>query len=230
MAMTNQRDTQKVAELLKTSARAAFRGAYQQVRVDPERYLRTARRKYDLPIREWSDVHELDERVIAPAARHIVGSSARNAALEGMGFGLTGLMGTVPDMGILAAITVRMLQKLSLVHGFEFATERDETYLLLAAASAAGLDLGREFLEKQAIEKLVPKIIDQVAMKASAEVAEKWVGRIVPVVSAGVAGTLNYYFVRAWGRRAHKHFVERHRGVQSGRAVDPRFLPSASPA
>jgi hypothetical protein len=232
MAVRNQKDTQKVAEVVKASARAAFRGAYHQVRVDPEKYLRTARRKYALPISKWSDARGMDERAIAPAARHIVRSSARNAALEGMGFGLTGLMGTVPDMGILAAITVRMLQKLSLVHGFEFATERDEAYLLLAAASAAGLDFGREFLEKQAIEKLLPKIIDQVAVKAGAEVAEKWAGRVVPVVSAGVAGTLNYYFVRAWGGRAHKHFVERHRGLRTAGAgaLETRFLPSVSPA
>ena len=61
-----------------------------------------------------------------------------------------------------------------------------------AAASAAGLDCGREFLEKQAAEKLVPKLIDQVACKMGSEFAEKWVGLLVPMVSAGIAGTLNY--------------------------------------
>jgi hypothetical protein len=219
-----------VVDVLRASAKVAFRRAYSQVRVDPHRYLRQARRRYRLPIQTWSDVHGLDERLIVPAAQHIVRSSARTAALEGMGLGFTGLIGTLPDMGILAAITVRMLQKLSLVHGFEFATARDEANLLLAVASAAGLDFGREFLEKQAMERVVPRIVDQVALKAGAEVAEKWVGRIVPIVSAGVAATLNYYFVRAWGRRAQAHFLDRHRGTRPQVPVNPRLLEPATPA
>jgi hypothetical protein len=230
IAMANQKDTGAVADLLRTSAKLAFRRAYRQVRVDPERYLRKARGQYGLPIQAWSEVRGLDERVIVRAAKHIVSSSARTAGLEGMGFGFAGLIGSVPDMGILAAITVRMLQKLSLMHGFEFATDREAANLLLAVASAAGLDFGREFLEKQAMERLVPRIIDQVALKAGAEVAEKWVGRIVPVVGAGVSGALNYYFVRAWGRRAQRHFLDRHRGLRPPVRVEPRLLERATPA
>jgi hypothetical protein len=211
--MPKRTNIEMAGHLLHESARAGLRRAYDQVRVDPDKFLATARRKYDLPIRRWSDVHRLDERVIAPAAAHIIKSSARTAALEGVGLGFSGILGSVPDMGILAAITVRMLQKLSLVHGFEYSTDEETAGLWIAAASAAGLDYGREFLEKQAIEKVVPKIIDQVALKMGAEFAEKWVGRIIPVLSAGVAGTLNYYFVRSWGRRAGQHFVKRRRIV-----------------
>jgi hypothetical protein len=217
-----------IAELLHDSALAGLRRAYQQVRVDPDKFLARAQRKYRLPIARWSDARFLDHRLIAPAAEHIVKSSARTAALEGAGLGFSGILGTVPDMGILAAITVRMLQKLSLVHGFEYSTGQETAGLWLAAGSAAGLDFGREFLEKQASEKLVPKVIDAVAVKMGAEFAEKWVGRIVPVVSAGVAGTLNYYFVRSWGRRAHRHFIQKH---NLGPLAEPRVplrLPPAS--
>jgi len=87
--------------------------------------------------------------------------------------------------------------------------------LWLAAASAAGLDLGREFIEKQAMEKIVPRIIDRIAVRVGAEVAEKWSGRLIPLLSSGIGGTLNYYFVRSWGRRAQKHFLDRHREVRS---------------
>src|SRR6185437_2562469 len=66
------------------------------------------------------------------------------------------------------------------------------------AASAAGLDLGKDFIEKQAIERLVPRIMDRVAVKMSAEIAEKWTARLIPLLSAGAGGALNYYFVRAW--------------------------------
>jgi len=217
---------EQVTQMLQESARGAFRRAYEQVRVDPEKYLDRARRKYGLPIQKWQDVHALDHSVIAPAAQHIVMSSSRTAALEGAGLGLSGILGTVPDMGILAAITVRMLQKLSLIHGFEYSTGEELAGFWVAAATAAGVDCGREFLEKQAAEKLVPKLIDQVAAKAGTEFAEKWVGRLVPMLSAGIAGTLNYYFVRAWGRRAHRHFAKRHHDYAEFGPNAPLLVPS----
>jgi hypothetical protein len=229
--MAKTSNLELIGQLLHESARAGFRRAYEQVRVDPDKYLVRARRKYGLPIQHWSDVRFLDEATIRPASEHIIKSSSRTAALEGAGLGFSGILGTVPDMGILAAITVRMLQRLSLVHGFEYSTGEELAGLWIAAASAAGLDFGREFLEKQAAEKLVPKIIDQVACKMGAEFAEKWVGRLVPMVSAGVAGTLNYYFVRSWGRRARTHFIERHRGLP--RRIEtfrPLMIPSNTPA
>jgi hypothetical protein len=117
-------------------------------------------------------------------------------------------------MGILAAITFRMLQKLSLIYGFEYSTPDEIAGLWLAAASAAGLDFTRELVEKQALEHLVPRIVDAMALKVGAEVAEKWAGRVLPLLSAGAAATLNYYFVRSWGIRAQRHFVERHRAVR----------------
>jgi len=228
--MNEHDDPNSFATLIHTSAQMAFRRAYKQVRVNPDRYLQQARRRYALPIQKWSDVHYLNESLIVGASHHIVASSARAAALEGIGLGFSGIVGTLPDLGILATITIRMLQKLSLVHGFEFSTNEEIAGLLLAAASAAGLDFGREFLEKQAVENLVPRIVDQIALRAGTEFAEKWVGRLVPIVSAGVAGTLNYYFVRAWGRRAQRHFLERHRGAQPSSLVEGRLLDSAAPA
>ncbi|MGH9708086.1 MAG: hypothetical protein ACRD5R_15125, partial [Candidatus Acidiferrales bacterium] len=58
--------------------------------------------------------------------------------------------------------------------------------------------------------------------------AEKWSARLVPVLSAGAAGALNYYFVRAWGRRAQKHFLERHREASSRKFVLPESSPQPS--
>ena len=211
---------EQIGQLLHQSARTGLRRAFEQVQVDPDKYLEKARTKYGLPIQKWRDIHALDHTVVAPAAQHIVMSSSRTAALEGAGLGLSGLLGAVPDMGILAAITVRMLQKLSLVHGFEFSTGEEMAGLWLAAASAAGLDCGREFLGKQASEKLIPQLMDKVACKMGSEFAEKWAGLLVPMISAGIAGTINYYFVRSWGRRAHRHFAERHRSFA-------RFGPNA---
>lgn len=205
-----------------------FRRAYPRVQVDAEKFLHHARRAYNLPIESWRDIHGLDEEMVLPAAEKIIWSSARMAALEGMGLGFGGLATILPDMGILAAITVRMLQKLSLIYGFEYSTHEEVGALWLAAASAAGLDFTREFVEKRTLEHLVPRIIDAMAAKVGAEVAEKWAGRVVPLLSAGAAATLNYYFVKSWGARAQRHFLEKHRAVRGQLFAGRAFLPAAA--
>jgi hypothetical protein len=216
------------ARLLQSSLRAGFRRAYFHVKVNPDVYFKHLRRVHRLPVNSWRDMLHLDEHTLAPLAAQVISASTKTAALEGMGMGLGGLITLLPDMGILSAITVRMLQKLSLIYGFEYASEQEETDLWLAAASAAGLDLGRDFIEKQAIERIVPRIIDKIAVKVGTEVAEKWSARVIPILSAGAGGTLNYYFVRSWGRRAHKHFLERHRNARTLPASSHRLLPAAS--
>ncbi|HEX4075433.1 MAG TPA: EcsC family protein [Candidatus Acidoferrales bacterium] len=211
--MAKRQEKAWLTQVLSRSAQAGFRRAYRQVRVDEVKYLRHIQRAHRLPIRAWEEMFYLGPQIIDPIATRTISGASKVAALEGMGLGLGGFLSAVPDMGILAAITMRMLQKLSLLYGFEYATDDENVSLWIAAASAAGVDLGRDFLEKQAMERVVPRIVDQVAVKVGAEVAEKWAGRIVPVVGAGVAGAINYYFVRSWGRRAQKHFLQRHRAV-----------------
>jgi uncharacterized protein (DUF697 family) len=197
--------------------------------VNPENYLKHLQRVHRLPVERWKDMQHLDERVLHPLATRVISASTKTAALEGMGMGLGGMLTLLPDMGILSAITVRMLQKLSLIYGFEYTSEKEETDLWLAAASAAGLDLGRDFIEKQAIERIVPRIIDRIAVKVGTEVAEKWSARVIPVLSAGAGGTLNYYFVRSWGRRAQKHFLERHRDARTLAPAPLAALPNGTP-
>src|SRR6202041_2497009 len=233
--MAKQRDTSSLASIFSSAANAGFRRAYQQVQVDERKYFRHIQRAHRLPVETWHDMFLLGPQVIDPIAASPIRSASRMAALEGAGLGLGGFLTVVPDMGILSAITLRMLQKLSLLYGFEYTTEEETVSLWIAAASAAGLDLGRDFLEKQAVERLVPRIIDRMAVKVGAEVAEKWAGRIIPVLSAGTAGALNYYFVRGWGRRAQRHFLARHLSVLA-QAARPQtralsstpLLPSAS--
>lgn len=233
--MNGQRDKGVLAQIFGRAVQAGFQRAYDQVRIDEQRYLRQVKRAHRLPIDSWSDMFLLGPEVIDPIAQCAIRAASKMAALEGMGLGLGGFLTVVPDMGILAAITLRMLQKLSLLHGFEYRTEEENLSLWIAAASAAGVDMGRNFLERQAVEKLVPRIIDRMAVRVGAEVAEKWAGRIVPVVSAGVAGVINYHFVRAWGHRAQKHFLARHVAVINRhgfpRVANPsqvRLLPSSS--
>jgi uncharacterized protein (DUF697 family) len=151
------------------------------------------------------DVGELDV-----VADEIIRSGMKVAAVEGAGFGLGGLITIVPDLGILSAITMRTIQKLSLVYGFQFNTDGEIAELWIAAASAAGVDVGRELLEKEVVNKFVPKVIQRIAAAASGEIVEKWAGRVIPLLSSAIGAALNYWFVRAWGARAKAHFRQRY--------------------
>src|SRR5579864_9176744 len=178
--MTHRQRRSLVSRALSRSASMAFQQAYRQVRVDPEKYLQQVRRKHRLPVESWKEMFYLGPEVITPIADRTIASSSKSAALEGVGLGVGGFMTVIPDMGILATITLRMLQRLSLLHGFDYTSEEENTQFMWAAASAAGVDLGRDFLEKQAIERLGPKLVDMIAAKVGVEIAEKWAGRIIP--------------------------------------------------
>src|SRR3984893_17460858 len=149
--MANQMRNLVSSPLLRKALRAGLNRAYRGVQVDPQRYLAHLRRAHGLPVQSYDDMFLLGPEALNPHAHTIIRASARAGALEGLGFGLGGIMTLVPDMGVLATITIRLLQKLSLLYGFNYRTEDEELELWMAAASAAGLDLGRGFLENAAM-------------------------------------------------------------------------------
>jgi len=184
--------------------------AYSTVRVDPDKFLLQLRAAYRMPISGYHGVYSLEIGEIDVVADSVIRGGMKIAAVEGAGFGLGGLITIVPDLGILSAITMRTIQKLSLIYGFQFNTDDEIAELWVAAASAAGVDISRELLEKEVINKFVPRVIQRIAAKASAEAVEKWAGRVIPLASSAIGAGLNYWFVRAWGQRAKAHFRERH--------------------
>src|ERR1700730_10340551 len=184
--------------------------AYSTVQVDHEKFLLQVRAAYRLPISSYQGVYSLDVSELDAVADSIVRSAMKIAALEGAGFGLGGMLTILPDLGILSAITMRTIQKLSLGYGFEFNTDGEIAELWIAAASAAGVDISRELLEKEVVNKFVPRVIQRIAARASADVVEKWAGRLIPLVSSALGAGLNYWFVRAWVERAKSHFRSRH--------------------
>ena len=209
--------------------------AYSTVRVDPEKFLVQLRTAYRLPISGYHGTYSLEMGELDGVADDIVRSGMKLAAVEGAGFGMGGLITIVPDLGILSAITMRTIQKLSLVYGFQFNTDNEIAELWIAAASAAGVDISRELMEKEIVNKFVPRVIQRIAASASAEVVEKWAGRMIPLVSSAIGAGLNYWFVRAWGERAKNHFRQKHLQVrqQSDQAMlipkPTLILPPSNP-
>jgi len=202
--------------------------AYSTVQVDHDKFLLQVRAAYRLPISSYQGVYSLDVSELDAVADSIVRSGMKIAAVEGAGFGLGGMLTIVPDLGILSAITMRTIQKLSLVYGFEFNTDDEIAELWIAAASAAGVDISRELLEKEVVNKFVPRVIQRIAARASAEVVEKWAGRVIPLASSAIGAGLNYWFVRAWGERAKAHFRQRHLEIRNRINRQREALPGST--
>jgi len=195
------------------------------VKVDPEKFLLQLRAAYGLPISSFQGLYSVDLRLLDDVAARIIEGGMKVAAIEGAGLGLGGILTLVPDLSILGAITLRTIQKLSLVYGFEYNTEDEMAELWIAVATAAGVDISRELLEKEVVSRFVPRVIERIAARASAEAVEKWSGRLIPLTSSVIGAGLNYYFVRAWGERARKHFRERHLAMR-GRFKESQELLS----
>jgi hypothetical protein len=202
-----------------------FSRAYETVKVDPGHFLLQLRAAYGLPITDFRGVYSVDIGVLDEVAGSIVRSGMKLAAAEGAGLGIGGILTIVPDLSILAGITLRTIQKLSLLYGFEYNTDEETAELWVAAASAAGVDVSRELLEKEVVNRFVPRVIRRIAVQASGEFVEKWSGRLIPVASSLIGAVLNYYFVRAWGRRVRAHFRQRHMAVRRQHQILDSSLP-----
>jgi hypothetical protein len=222
---------------LRQRVEGAIRGGltrtYDTIKIDPERFLMQLRVAHGLPIASYRGVYTLPVERLDDVAEAVIRAGMKLAAAEGAGFGLGGILTIVPDLGILSAITMRTIQKLSLIYGFELNTDDEIAELWIAAATAAGVDISRELLEKELVNRFVPKVIQRIAVQAGADVVEKWAGRLIPVVSSAIGCALNYYFVRTWGRRALAHFRAKHleartRWAAESGGMGTKILPPSS--
>jgi hypothetical protein len=207
--------------------RGGLTRSYDKIKVDPGRFLFQLRAAHGLPLATFQGVYTLPVERLDEAAESVIRGGMKLAATEGAGFGFGGMFTIIPDLGFLSVITMRTVQKLSLIYGFELNTDNEIAELWIAAASAAGVDISRELLEKEVVNKFVPRVIQRIAVKAGTEVVEKWAGRLIPLVSSAIGCGLNYYFVKAWGDRARAHFRAKHLEMRGRIAEEQGQLPSS---
>src|SRR5690242_8845891 len=117
---------------VENAVRSAFMKAYQTIKVNPEHYLDHLRMAYNLPALTYEGVYSVNPELLDRIAEDTIRAHMRIAAAEGAGLGMGGLLTMLPDLGILAGITMRMIQKLSLVYGFAYTTEQEEAELWIA--------------------------------------------------------------------------------------------------
>lgn len=195
---------------VETALRNGFSRAYETVKVDSDDYLFQLRVAHELPVQTYDGMFSVPIEQLDAIAADTIRAGMKLAAAQGAGFGIGGLLTVVPDLSLLAVITMRTVQKLSLIYGFPYNTDDETAELWVAAASAAGVDISRELLERGVVNRFVPRVIQRIAARTSVDVAEKWSARIIPLASSALGAGLNYYFVRTWGNRAAAHFREKH--------------------
>jgi uncharacterized protein (DUF697 family) len=208
--------------------RLGVKRGMRSVEVSPEDFRKQLANKHGLWVPNFARMQDVPLEQLDEIARKLIRDAERLALAEGAGFGLGGMMTLVPDAGLLTAITLRLIQRLCLLYGFESRGPDDRMELWLAAAAATGVDYGKDLAEKQMFEKLGPRIAERLAARLGSEVAEKWVGRLIPLASSAIGGALNFSFVRTWGRRVQRNLRERHLSMRPGSA-GPRSYVAPRP-
>ncbi len=202
--------------------RFGLRGGMRSIEINPEDFRRYLAQKHGIHVTDFRQLRRLPVEKLDAVAANLIRDSQRLAMLEGAGFGFGGMITLVPDAGILTIITLRLIQRLCLLYGFDFRSEEQKSELWLAAAAATGMDFGKDLAEKQLVEKLAPMIVERLAVRIGAEAAEKWVARMIPLASSAICGGLNFAFVRGWGRRVQRNL--RAQFVSSPRPTPPPVL------
>jgi len=223
-----ERNNSWIAQRFENAFKSGLSRAYETVRVHPDEYLMHLRMAHGIPVASYEGIFSLPVEELDLIAEQTVRGAMKMAGAEGAGFGLGGFATILPDLGILSAITMRTVQKLSLIYGFEYNTDEEVAELWIAAATAAGVDISKELLERTLLKTFVRRVIGRIAARFSAEFAEKAVARAVPILSSAVGAVLNYYFVRAWGNRVQAHFRQRHLDERNRRTAQPILLGPAS--
>jgi uncharacterized protein (DUF697 family) len=175
------------------------------VEVDPEEFRRQLANRHGLWVPNFVRMRDVPIEQLDAIAAKLIRDAERVALAGGVGFGMGGMITFLPDASFLTVVTLRLVQRLALLYGFESGGHDQRMEMWKTAAAAAGVDYGKDLAEKQILEKLTPRIAKRFAEKLGAEAAERWMGRLVPLASSAIGGALNFSFVRGWGRRVQRH-------------------------
>jgi hypothetical protein len=200
------------------------------VEVDPEHFRKELAERHGVWVPGFERMTDVPIEQLDAIAARLIRHASQLALAEGIGFGFGGVLTLVPDTSFLIVITLRLIQRLSLLYGLRVRDLDQRIDMWKAAAAAAGVDFGKDLAEKQIFERIAPRIARTLAAKMGAEAAEKWAGRLIPLASSAVGGGLNYAFVRAWGRRAQQHLRAQHLSRRPSTLTPTTEYPAAGAA
>src|SRR5437763_14828435 len=198
----------------------ALRGM-RSIEIDPEAFRRRLAEKHGLWVPNFARMKDVPIEHLDAIAAALIRDAERLALVEGAGFGLGGMITFLPDASFLTIITLRLIQRLALLYGFETREADQRIEMWKAAAAASGIDYGRDLAGKQMCEKIAPRVAQRLAAKLGTETAGKWVGRMVPLASSAIGGAMNFLFVRCWDSGTQRQLRAKHLEAKE-RAAAPR--------
>lgn len=143
----------------------------------------------------------VDPLVIARTAQIVARSSARRAAIVGVAGGVAGLASIPPELAATLVLSLRLGQRLAVVHGFDPETDAGKLMLARALAAAHGVQIP-EFGRVATRVSELPMVVrtqlpgasaalawvgQQVVMRSSTSLAGRVI-RVVPGLAAGISG------------------------------------------
>ncbi|HVH70384.1 MAG TPA: EcsC family protein, partial [Candidatus Dormibacteraeota bacterium] len=153
-------------------------GRRRTIEIDPEQFRLELAEKHGLWVPSFARMKDVPLEQLDTIAAALIRDAERLALVEGAGLGLGGMITFLPDASILTMITLRLIQRLALLYGFEARESDQRMEMWKAAAAASGIDYGKDLAGKQICEKIAPRVAKLLAAKLGAEMAEKWVGRM----------------------------------------------------
>lgn len=196
--------------------------------------------RHDRSIHTVGDIHEAPLREKDHVATHFAKQYRHRAALTGaitaLPGGLWALVGMGADVQLTAIYAVRMAAKIAQSYGYDTSVVEEQAHLADVLALAAGIDslrgignwVAREGLA-QILPDVLPRVLARVTVELTADAAAKWVGRIIPGVSAAIGASVDYAFLRAAGERAIAYYHNRAMDEAKGLLPPPaatRALPA----
>jgi hypothetical protein len=99
--------------------RFGVRRGLRSVEVDPEDFRRQLANKHGLWVPNFARMQDVPLERLDEIAKVLIRDAERLALAEGAGFGLGGMITFLPDASLLTAITLRLIQRLCMLYGFE---------------------------------------------------------------------------------------------------------------
>jgi len=202
-------------------ARFGLLHGLRSIEIDRDEFRKQLKKKHGLDVADFRHMRYVPLGRLDAIAKSLIRDTEKMALIEGAGFGLGGLITILPDAGLLTILTLRLIQRLCLLYGFDHNGDGERLELWMAAAAAMGLDYGKDLAEKQLAEKLAPRIVERLAIKLGQESAEKWAGRLIPLASSVIGGALNFAFVRGWAWRVQRNLRARHIAMRTVPVTPP---------
>ena len=169
------------------------------VEIDPEDFRRYLADKHHLWVPDFARMKDVPTERLDAIAKVLIRTAERVALAEGAGFGLGGMITFLPDASLLTIITLRLIQRLSLLYGFEVHGRDQRIEMWKAAAAATGIDYGKDLAEKQILERLAPRIAERFAATSKcSKLAVAWLKP--PVLDLLVQHGFNLQYVDPHGR------------------------------